>query len=479
MRKKLALLAIALVGTGCALGPDYQRPELDVPEQYGALEQVHEGWQPALPGALPDRTRWWTDYADERLTELIRQLDEANPELAGAEARHRQARALLGAARSDWLPSLDAEVSYSRSGTGGGRDRFVGDSTRRSGSRYDASLGLSWELDLWGRVRRQVEARRAELAASEADLAAARLSLQATLAESYFQLRILDEQRRLYEQTLTAWQRSLELTENQYRAGLAARSDVVQARTQLESTRAQAIELQWQRAQLEHAIAILVGQAPAHFELEPEPLALKLPALPQAVPAELLLRRPDIAASERAVAAANAGIGIAQTAWLPRLTLTARGGYQHSARSDWLTAPNRYWSLGPSLATLLFDGGQRRADKDHALASYDASVARYRETVLNGFREVEDALARLQSLTAEAEVREQAVALAEEAERLMENRYRAGLVSYLNVANAQTVTLDNRRRLLSLRGEQLAASARLVVALGGDWSPLLPEDSEP
>lgn len=478
IKQRLLMVGYALMLGACVAGPDYQRPDVEIPAAYKAIEHAGAQWRPARPRATGDLEHWWSVYDDPELASLISQVNISNLELAQAEARYRQALALLGSTRADLLPTVGTDIQYSRSGTGGGSDRFVGDSTRRSGERYDASLGLSWELDLWGRIRRQVEARRASAEASAAELAAARLSMQSTLAESYFELRVIDEQQRLYAETLEAYERSLALTENQYRAGLAAKADVVQAQTQLETTRAQAIDLEWQRAQLEHAIAVLVGVSPARFHLPPQPLQLNLPPTPLAVPSELLLRRPDIAASERSVAAANANIGVAQAAWYPSLTLSARGGYQHSAFSDWLEVPNRYWSLGPNLAALLFDGGQRRADKNHALAAYDASVAQYRQTVLTGFREVEDALTRLQVLAREAKVWERAVELAEEAERLVNNRYRAGLVSYLNVANAQTVTLDNRRRLLALRGDQLIASTRLLVALGGDWNSELAAHSD-
>lgn len=457
---------------GCTVGPDYRQPEIDTPDAYKAASLISLGssWKPAEPRDIDALQDWWTLYSDPTLGELIDQVSISNLELAQAEARYRQALAVLRGARSGLFPSAGAGATYSRSGTGtGSRDGFVGDSTRRGGDEYNLNLNLSWELDLWGGLRRQLEASRASAMASAAELAAARLSMQSTLAQSYFQLRIIDQQRKLFEQTLEAYQRSLELTENQYRAGLAAKADVVQAQTQLETTRAQAIDLEWQRDQLENAIAVMIGVVPADFNLPPQELQLELPTVPVAVPSTLLERRPDIAASERSVAAANASIGVAQAAYFPSLTLSARGGYQHSSYSGWLDAPNRYWSLGPALAATLFDGGRRRADKEQAVALYDESVARYRHTVLESFREVEDALTQLQSLAREAEVRRRAVSLAEEAERLVTNRYRAGLVSFLNVANAQTVTLENRRSALALLGNQLTASMQLMVALGGGW----------
>lgn len=475
LQTPLVLLVAMLAG--CAAGPDYREPKTPAVPSYKAVATaepaVNRGWVVASTTA-PVTDDWWATYRDPVLNQLLQQVVLGNQELAQAEARFRQALALLGGTRAELWPTVDAGAGYSRSATGGSGSEFVGDSTRRGGSRYDLQLNIGWELDLWGRVRRQLEADRAEAVASAADMAAARLSLQATLAQTYFELRVLDEQRRLLDDTLAALQRSVELTENQYRAGIAARSDVVQALTQLETTRAEAVDLAQERAIRENAIAVLTGQPPAVLGLEPRPFTLGLPQVPIGLPSELLQRRPDVVAAERLVVAANARIGVAKTAYFPSLTLSASGGYQNDRAVNLLELPNRFWSVGPALAMTLFDGGARRAQSAQAVAAYDEQVAFYRQTVLEAFEEVENALAQLDVLSRSAAVRQRAVELAEESERLITNQYRAGRVSFLEVASAQATTLSNRRNLLDLTAQRLTASVQLITALGGDWTGELP-----
>ncbi len=334
---------------------------------------------------------------------------------------------------------------------------------------YEAGLSASWELDLWGRLRRGLEANRATMQASAADLAAVRLSLQAELVQTYLQLRVMDEQQRLLDQTVAAYARSLRLTENQYRAGIVPKSDVAQAQTQLKSTQAQAIDLKWQRAQLEHAIAVLIGVPPAELSIAVRDDIPSLPEVPLALPSQLLERRPDVAAAEREVMAANAEIGIAEAAWYPDLTLSASGGYRNSSFNQLFEVPNRFWSLGPQLALTLLDFGGRRAELERAEAAYDQTVATYRQTVLDSFREVEDYLVQLRVLGDESVVQREALEAAQESLRLIENQYRAGTVDYLSVVTVQTTALNNERTNLTLLGDRLLTSVQLIAALGGGW----------
>lgn len=473
----LAAFSCGVMLTACAVGPDYKTPatpaDATASTEFKAAAdsaQHASGWRPVQPADLARETPWWTLFDDAQLDQLQNELTISNQNLAEAEARYRQALATLRGAQGGFYPTLGSSAAFTRQG-GGVRTDDQGFLSGGTSERYDFGLNLDWEADLWGRLRRQFEADRAGVQASAADLAGARLSAQSTLAQSYFQLRVIDEQVRMLDATLVAFQRSLQLTENQHRAGLVARADVVQAQTQLERTRAEAINLQWQRAQLENAIAVLTGKTPTQFRLAGSEAALPNPVIPVAVPSTLLQRRPDIAGAERTVAAANARIGVAQAAWFPTFSLNAAGGYQSSSSSasEWFDTPNRFWSVGPALALTLFDGGRRRAVKEEAIAAYDASVAVYRQTVLDGFREVEDALARVQVTSQAIDVQQRAVELAQEAERLVNNQYRAGIVSYLNVVTAQTATLDSRRALLTLQGDRLTAGVQLIAALGGDW----------
>lgn len=457
-------LALAVGGlSACALGPDYQRPQLDIPDQFRQVQ----GWKPAAPADALDRGNWWSLYDNGELNGLVEQLNVSNQNLAAAEAQYRQARALVRGARAAFYPTLNAGVEVGRAaGSGGGGSQGLINSRRES---FDANLGLNWQLDLWGRLRRTLESERAGAQASQADLAAVRLSLQAELVQNYLQLRVLDEQRRLLNATLEAYQRSLRLTENQYRAGIVPRSDVTQALTQLKSTQAQAVDLEWQRAQLEHAIAVLIGVPPSGFSITVRNDIPRLPQVPVALPSQLLERRPDVASAERSVIAANASIGVAQTAWFPDLSLSVAGGYRSSSFADWISVPNRYWSLGPALAMKLFDGGARRAELERSEGFYDQTVAQYRQTVLDAFREVEDALVELSVLEREQTLQQEAVEAARESLRLVENQYRAGTVDFNSVVTVQAAALTNQRSALTLLGNRLRASVLLITALGGGW----------
>lgn len=468
-KNAMSLALGAALLAGCAVGPDYHKPETPVPAQFKGAAAEGSAWSVAAPSAEAPRGDWWQVYGDEQLDGLVQQLNVANQDIAAAEARFRQAQATARAANAGFFPTLSANASKSRSGVASSNTVGNTINTRGVGDKYSATLDASWELDVWGRVRRDVESNEASAQASAADLAAARLSAQAQLVQNYFQLRILDAQQDLYDRTVRDYERSLQLTQNQYAAGVASRADVAQAQTQLKATQAQAVDNGLQRAQLENAIAILLGKAPADVALTSAPPPETLPAIPAAVPSQLLERRPDIAAAERRTAAANAEIGVAQAAYFPSLMLSASGGYQSNSFNDWFIAPNRFWSVGPALAQTLFDGGLRSANKQRAVAAYDETVATYRQTVLTGMQEVEDNLVALDQLQKELQYQEDAVSAARTAVQLVNNQYKAGTVGYLNVITAETTALSNERNLLQVRGRLLSSSVLLIKALGGGW----------
>jgi NodT family efflux transporter outer membrane factor (OMF) lipoprotein len=334
---------------------------------------------------------------------------------------------------------------------------------------HSLPIDVSWELDVWGRIRRTVESSEATAQASAADLAAAKLSAQAELAQDYFQLRSLDSQKQLLDETAVAFQKSLDLTNNRYNSGVASRGDVLQAETQLKTTQAQAIDVGVQRAQLEHAIALLTGKAPADLSVSSTALTTPPPAIPAGVPAELLRRRPDIAAAERLAAAANAQIGVAEAAYYPTVSANVQGGFESSSLAKWFSWLGRFWSAGLSVSQTLFDGGLRGAQTDQARAAYDAGVAAYRQTVLTGFQEVEDNLAAQRILADEAQAQDEAVKSAQQSLAVTMNQYQAGIVSYLNVVVSQTTALNNQRTAVDILGRRLTTSVLLIKALGGGW----------
>ena len=463
--------SIALLA-GCAVGPNYRRPALDVPARYGESAL----WHPARPQDAVPRGSWWTVYRDPYLDRLMRRLQISNQTIRQAEAQYRASEALVQAARAAYFPTIDANAASTRShvsalrgGSGATRTPQGVASTLDS-----ATLDASWEPDLWGRLRREAENARENSRASAADLESARLSAQAALALDYFQLRVTDEEVRLYRRNVAALAASLQITRNQLAAGVASPADVAQAQTQLQSTRAAAIDLRIQRAQLQHAIAVLIGVPPARFSLAPAPFAAIVPAIPGGVPSDLIERRPDVAAAERRVAAANANIGVAEAAYFPQLTLAGTIGYEAAAWRGLLSVANRVWSVGPSVALNLFDGGARRAATREARANYDASVAAYRETVLGAFQGVEDDLAALGVLGEELQVQDAATRAADEAERIALNQYKSGLTSYLSVVVAQSAALANERASLAIRGRRITASIALIKDLGGGWDQRAP-----
>ncbi len=466
MTLRLPLLATALLLAGCAVGPDHRRPDAPVPAQF----REAEGWKLAEPADTQATQAWWKHFHDPQLDQLVEQVDLSNQSIRIAEARFRQATALLDAAQALALPSLNATSGVTRSQgvtttTTGGTTANAGAPIRNT-SRL--SLTASWEPDLWGRIARASEAAGASAAAVGADLQAARLSARAAVTQAYLQLRINDAQHALLARTVAAYTRSAEITRHRFDAGVAARADVTQAQAQLKTAQAQLIDLGIQRRQLEHAIAVLTGKAPAELRLAPSSTLPEVPRVPGLLPSALLERRPDIAAAERRVAAANAQIGVAQAAFFPTLTLGVTGGTQGSALARVLSLPNSFWSLGPNLALTLFDGGARSARKDQAVAAWEESVASYRQTVLTAFQEVEDNLAALQILDAEARAQAEALAAATESLELVNNQYLAGTVSYLNVTNAQTVALNAERARLDILVRRLTGSVALFKAIGGD-----------
>jgi NodT family efflux transporter outer membrane factor (OMF) lipoprotein len=458
-RRAVAWSVLTLALAGCAVGPDYVRPSMDLPSAY----KEQGPWKDARPGSIDSSQRWWEIYGDPVLDDLIEQAGNANQNIRAAEAQYRQAQAAARIARAAFWPVVGASAGAGRAQTNTNSEKLA--------DAYSVGLNASWEADVWGKIRRAAEAGDAASAAGAANLAAARLSIQATLAQDYLQLRITDLQKDLYARTVAAYTRSLQLSRNQYAAGVALRSDVAQAETQWLSAQAQLIDLDATRDQLEHAIAILIGKAPAAFALPAAegPLRAALPQIPTGLPSDLLERRPDIAAAERLAASANANIGVAKAAFFPSLALSAGGGYSGVALAQLFNTPSRVWSLGATLAQTLFDGGLRRARSDQAVAAFDASVAQYKQTVLGGFQEVEDNLSTLRVLDQESRVQEQAVAAAQLAERLALSQYRAGTATYLAVVTTQAAALVNQRSAVQLQGRQLVASVALIKAVGGGW----------
>jgi len=474
--RALAIGTICVLVAACALGPDYRKPDLAVPAAY----KENVDWKPATPGDALRRGACWEVFGDPLLDDLEKQVDVSNQSLKQAEAQYRQAAALVSGARANFFPTVGVSFSAQRAGRYGsgsvvsGGTVIGGSTTGSSGSShptdtYSLPFTASWEPDLWGRVRRTVEGDVATAQASAATLESTRLSLQAELATTYFQLRVVDEQKRLLDDTVAAYQRALQLTQNQYNVGVVARADVVQAETQLKQAQVQAIDLGISRAQFEHAIALLIGKTPADFSLAAQPLKASPPGIPVELPATLLERRPDVAIAERQAAAANAQIGVAETAFFPNLTLSATAGFQSSTLSNLLTAPSRFWSLGPQLAETIFSGGAREAQVAQARAGFDAAAANYRQVALAAFQNVEDNLAALRILEAEAAAQADALKSAETSLAIALNQYRAGTVSYLNVVTAQTTAYSNERNAISILGNRLTDSVALIKALGGGW----------
>jgi len=468
----LMLLIIAL--EGCTVGPKYVRPTTPTTPSYKeeapASFKESGQWQPAHPGDQANRGNWWEIFGDAELNQLEEQVATSNQNLKVYEARFREARAAIRFNRAAQFPTISTSPSASYVKSSDFSQSFPSKIQEASTGSFVLPFDLSYELDLWGRVRRSVAAAREEAQASDADYETAKLSLEAELALDYFELRSADAQKQLLDDTVKAYTDNLQLTLNRFKGGVAPKADVAQAQTQLDTTRVQDTDVTVQRAQFEHAIAILIGKPPADFSLPAAPLNSQLPSIPIGLPSELLQRRPDIAAAERRVAEANQQIGIARAAYFPTVTLGATAGFAGTQGSNWFTWPSGFWAVGPALAQTLFDGGRRRATSESARANYDATVATYRQTSLTAFQEVEDNVAALRILENEAKQQQEAVASAKDTLQLFTNRYKGGVDTYLQVITAQTTELANERNAIDIERRRIDASVLLIKALGGGWT---------
>jgi NodT family efflux transporter outer membrane factor (OMF) lipoprotein len=460
MKTPLLVMTTAALLSACAVGPDYQRPEIATPGAYKEAPQAAAGWFPAAPADALDRGPWWQLFGDAELNALVAQVEVSNQNVAAAVAAYAQAQALVREQRAGLFPTVSADGSAKRSG---------GNASAAAGNNFQAGLGASWAPDVWGALRRSVESAQAGAQASDADLAAARLSAQGELATNYFSLRDSDNELVLVRASVEGYERALQITTNRYNASIAPRTDVLQAQTTLANARADLATLTAQRAQLEHAIAVLIGKSPADFSLAATDWKMNVPAVPLGVPSELLQRRPDIASAERAVAQANAQIGIQRSAYFPSLTLSASVGNSASRVGDLFGASTSLWSLGLSVAQTVFDAGATRARVEQAEAGRDAAVAKYRQTVLTAFQAVEDQLSTTRSLGEQAELRRAASEAADLTEQQLLNRYKAGQVSYTDVVTAQASALSARRTLSQLTANRQASAIALIQALGGGW----------
>jgi NodT family efflux transporter outer membrane factor (OMF) lipoprotein len=458
--------AALFVSIGCTVGPRYSRPTAPIPPAY----KEAGAWKQAQPSEQALGGNWWTIFSDPQLNALEQQVNVSNQNLKAAEAQFRQARAQLRYYRADYYPTITGGASASRAHTSENRQPHSTTLAGRTFTDLMLPVTLSYQADVWGRVRKTVEASREQAQASAADLAAVNLAMHADLALDYFQARSLDAEEQLLNSTVADYQRALQLAQNRYQGGLASGLDVQQAQAQLDATRAQAIDVGVLRAQYEHAVATLVGTPAPSFTLPPLPLSTPPPSIPLGLPSELLERRPDIAEAERRVAAANAQVGIATSAYYPVINLAASAGFESGTITTLVSGPSLFWSAGPAAAATLFDIGRRRALSDEARAAYDQTVANYRETVLTGFQQVEDELNAISLLEQEAQVQGEAVAAAQKALATATNRYKGGVTSYLEVITAQNVSLTNEVAAVNILGRRMAATVLLIQALGGGWN---------
>ena len=465
LRPLIPSLLAAAVLSGCALAPTYERPATPQPAAFKELQ----GWAPAAPADALDRGPWWTLFNDPVLDGLVGQVEVSNQNVAAAVAAYSQARALVAQQRASLFPTVTLTGGANRNGSGGGSGSNDNNGNGRTSNSFRLNIGSSWEPDVWGRLRAGISAAQANAQASAADLASARLSAQGELAADYFSLRSVDAQRALLATTIEGYQRVLKITQNRFDVGIVPHSDVYQAQTQLASAQSDDLTLARQRAQLEHAIAVLVGKAPADFALAPAPWNVTVPDVPVGVPSTLLERRPDIAASERAVAAANAQIGLVRAAYFPQIGLTASYGPSASAIGDLFKASSMAWALGLSATETIFNGGANRAAVQGADAAREQAVARYRQTVLDAFADVEDQLNATRVLAQQQELQRQASAAADKVEEQVLNRYKAGQVSYSEVVQAQVTALNARRALVQTQGNRQTTAVALIQSLGGGW----------
>lgn len=475
-------LSIAFL-TGCTVGPKYARPPAPAAPAYKELTPENfkdtDGWKQAQPSDGTLKGNWWEIFNDAQLNALEEQVSVSNQNIAAAAANFLAARAVVRQSRAQYYPTITANPTINNSRPSLGQ--FGGVSTSGTSTNtstgfkltsftdYSLAFDASWVPDFWGKVRNTFLQNAAAAQASAADLENVRLTAQAEVAVNYFEIRAQDTLKQLFDQTVAAYQDSLELTQIQFNAGIASDESVAQAETQLESTQAQDTNLGIARAQFEHAIAMLLGQPASTFSLPAVPLETNPPAIPFGVPSQILERRPDVASAERLMAEANAQIGLATAAYYPTVTLSASAGFSNTSPTDWFMWPSRFWSAGPQLAETLFEGGLRRATVQQFRASYDRNVANYRQTVLTAFQQVEDNLASLRILSQQIRQQDTAVNSAQRNLQLAMQRYQAGIDPYLNVITAQTTLLTNQQSAVTLRRDQMTASVQLIEALGGGW----------
>jgi NodT family efflux transporter outer membrane factor (OMF) lipoprotein len=477
MKRQLALISVCFFGlllSGCMVGPKYVKPSVATApafkEQPPESFKEVDGWKPAQPGDQALRGKWWETFGDPQLNALEEELTVSNQNLKVSEARFRQARAMIRFNRSAEFPTISTSPSVVNERDSANQPYFPASAKNNGTGAFTLPFDLSYEVDLWGRVRRTVSASREEAQASAADLQTASLSLHAELALDYFELRNADAQKQLLDDTVKAYTDAMQLTQNRFVGGAAPKSDVAQAQTQLDGARVEDTDVTVMRAQYEHAIATLIGKPPAEFSISFAPqTTLRLPVIPVGLPTTLLERRPDIAAGERRVAEANEQIGIARAAYYPSLTLDAAAGLEGNTIANLFSWASRIWAVGPQMSDTLFDAGRRRAVSDSAIANYDGTVASYRQTTLTAFQEVEDNLAALRILETEATQQRQATASASESLQLFTNRYAGGVDNYLQVITAQTVLLTNERNDIDIQRRRMDASVLLVKAVGGGW----------
>jgi NodT family efflux transporter outer membrane factor (OMF) lipoprotein len=470
----IVALLLALLLTGCTVGPKYIKPTVattpkykeEAPTSFNQSDQ----WQPARPGDQASRGNWWEIFGDSELNKLEEQIEGSNQDLKVAEARFREARAAIRFSRASQFPTVSTAPSAAYVKSSDFSPNFPSKVEESGKGDFVLPFDLSYELDLWGRVRRNVAAAREEAQATAADYETAKLSLQAELAMDYFELRSADAQKQLLDDTVKAYTDNVQLTLNRFKGGVAPKADVAQAQTQLDTTRVQDTDVTVQRAEFEHAIAILIGKPPAEFSLATAPLNYQPPSTPIGLPSELLQRRPDIAAAERRVAEANEQIGIARAAYFPTVNLDGTVGFAGSQGSNWFSWPSGFWAVGPALAETLLDAGRRRATSESARANFDAAVASYRQTSLTAFQEVEDNVAALRILENETQQQQQAITSSQESLQLFTNRYKGGVDAYLQVITAQTIELANERNAIDIMRRRLDASVLLIKALGGGWN---------
>ncbi|MEO6910648.1 MAG: efflux transporter outer membrane subunit [Edaphobacter sp.] len=465
-----------LLLSGCMVGPKYKRPTVPLASVYkeaapdSSTYKEDANWHPAQPADTALRGDWWTIFGDPQLNELEPRIAIENQDLKAAEARFRQARALIQYSRSGLSPTIGVSPTVAGERLSANRPYASTTSASRNIADLQLPLDFNYEIDLWGRIRHGVSAAREQAQASAADMQTALLSLQAELAIDYFEARTADAEEKLLKDTVASYDQAYHITSNRFKGGVAPQSDVDQARTQLEAAKVEAHDITLRRAQYEHAIAVLLGQPPASFTLGEAPLNARPPAIPIGLPSELLERRPDIAAAERRVAEANDRIGIARAAFFPTLSLNAVAGYESTALTSLLSRSSFLWAVGPGLSQTLFDAGRRRAVSEQANAAYDETVANYRQTSLTAFQQVEDNLAALRVLRQEAEYQRQATLSAQSAQQIFNNRYVGGIDTYLQVVTAQTTALTNERNDIDIMRRQMNASVLLIKALGGGWN---------